>query len=324
MRFTADRDRPKILAALLAVAALALGFWAYLVVSMGDSDLLPVDHRVNDHAGMCDLDSAEKIDRVSRGVRERTGIDLLVVTIPQARPYATDEYAARLVRRFAERDPASKGAILLLVSKAEGRINIEVSPAIDFVLPKSTGAKILEDHVVPMIMRANEEAGKALAGKPAVPPNELVGKGLRDGINAIAQRVSDISRLEIFSQQLQSAAARREAVSSEELRRRRVYLFAAVGATLLALVFALYRLFVVRCPKCGFRVRPQATVIEMPTRLKPGLTVRHLACRRCGFTENERVVTWYRRFVAGTVASALAGLAKSWSRRRRRARRKSS
>lgn len=323
MRFPSETDRTKVLAALFAAAVMALGFWAYLVVRMGESDLLPADNRVNDHAAMCDLDSAERIDRVSRGVAERTGIDLLVVTIPQARPYATDEYASRLVRRHTDAHPDSKGAILLLVSKAEGRINVEVSPTIDFVLPKSTGAKILEDHVVPMFMRANEESGKALAGKPAVPPNELVGKGLREGVNAIAQRVSDISKLEIFSQQLKTATARRDAVTSEELRRRRVYIFSAIAATILILLFALYRIFVVRCPKCGFRVRPQSTVIEIPTRAKPGLTVRHLACRRCGYTENERVVAYYRRFLLATVASALAGMVKSWSRRRRRSRRKS-
>lgn len=322
MNLLPDHDRRKTLGALLAAAVLALGFWAYLVVKMSESDLVSVGERVSDFAQIIDLESAERIDRVSRGVEERTGIDLLVVTVPTAKPYATDEYATRLLRKWAAGNPDSKGAILILVSKAEGRINIEVSPQIDFVLPKPIGLKILADHVIPMFNSADNVARDG--GKPGTSARDLIGKGLREGVNAISARIADISKLEIFKQQMETASGKKQVATEEELRRRRVYLFSAIAATLLLILWLLYRAFVVRCPKCRFRVRPHTTVIELPTKGKPGLMVRSFSCKRCGFSESERLVTWWRRYLLGTLFDAVAGALRAFLRHRRRERRKRS
>ena len=82
--------------------------------------------------------------------------------------------------------------------------------------------------------------------------------------------------------------------------------------------WALYRFTVQRCGECRFRVKPATEVIDLPARDKPGLSVTSYTCKRCGYSESRRVVTWYGRFM---LLQALEVLGSIWKNRRRRKRR---
>lgn len=317
-----ERSRRTWLILLISVAVLALAVWTGLVIRVSEAQFVELISHVNDTAQMLDLDYLNRIQRICVGLRAKTGIDVVLVSVETARPYATDEYAQRLVQRWSATRRDAKGVILLLVAKAEGRINIEVSRSVDFVLPKSIGSKILDDHVIPLLNKANEEAGNQIAGGEGQPVKQIIGKALHDGVVAIATRINELSRLDIFNEHLRVSRDAQTRLDKEKRSRWLAGLYALLIVLLLAGGWALRRLFTVRCGQCGARVRPLTDVIELPQPEKPGLSVRSYSCRKCGYGESQREITWYRRFQLAQFFGVLRDVWKSRSRRKRRERRK--
>lgn len=318
-----ERSRRTWLIILAALAALALAVWTWMVIRVSEAQFVELSGHVNDTAQMVDLDYLNRIQRICIGLQSKTGIDVVLVSVETARPFATDEYAQRLVQRWGSAHREAKGVILLLIAKAEGRINIEVSRSVDFVLPKTIGSKILDDHVIPLLNKANEEAGNQIAGGEGQPVKKIIGKALHDGVVAIATRINELSRLDIFNEHLRSSREAQARFDQEQRGRWLAGLYALLIVLIILIAWGVRRLFTVRCSQCRTRVRPTEEVIEVPTKDRPGLSVRSYSCKKCGNSENRREVTWYRRFQVTRILNVLLDVWKTRSRRRRREKRKS-
>jgi uncharacterized membrane protein YgcG len=321
MRLTSKERTQWILVSILVVV-IAMAIWAYTVVRLNEAHFIELDGHVNDTAQIVDLDFLDRVRRICAGIQAKTQIDIVLATITSAKPFSTDIYAERLVRQWMDNHNQSRGVILILVSKQEGRINIEISRSIEFILPQAIGNRILEDHVVPMIENANKEVRNQLAGLESQPMKKIIGKGIHDGVVAIAARISDLSKLEIFWQQLKAADQGRWSLTPEKREHWMIVLYVILVIILVFIIFASYKYLVIRCTECRFRVKPNYEVIDVPEQNKPGLTIISYSCIKCGYTEKKRQVTWYNRYLFEEYFGVFRSLFKSRRRRKRREKRK--
>jgi hypothetical protein len=93
-------------------------------------------------------------------------------------------------------------------------------------------------------------------------------------------------------------------------------------AILIGVSYLLYKLFVYRCDKCRFKVRISNEIISIPTKDTPGLTIQSYTCKRCGFNENKRIVTYYATYHANNIFEIAANIFKSRKRKKKRERNK--
>lgn len=104
---------------------------------------------VSDHAGVIDPAWKERIRSVCQDLERKTGVEMVVVTVPSAKPFATArDYAAALYERWGI-GTAQKEHGVLVLAVIEGRqatvtLGKSMLPVIPPALVEEVGSKYLE------------------------------------------------------------------------------------------------------------------------------------------------------------------------------------
>jgi len=108
---------------------------------------------VSDHAGVIDPAWKERIRSVCQDLERKTGVELVVVTVPSAKPYATaKDYAVALYERWGIGTAQKEHGVLVLAvidpSTGSGRATVTLGksmlPVITPSLVEEVGGKYLE------------------------------------------------------------------------------------------------------------------------------------------------------------------------------------
>lgn len=138
---------------------------------------------LTDVAGIVDAASATRIEQVAKALRERTGAELAVVTLPDIGDNDASAVARGIGRRWgvgAKADVGSPirnaGMVILLVPRQQGRdgsghLRLEVGQGLEGIIPDATARRI-HDAMIPQLAR------------------EQYGPGLVTGVEAVASRVA--------------------------------------------------------------------------------------------------------------------------------------
>lgn len=115
---------------------------------------------VNDFAGMLDPSSVADMERVISDFEKKTTIEIAVVTIPSFDPYPTlEEYASELFKAWKIGKAKENNGILLIASKKEKRIRIEVGYGLEEFIPDGLAGEIVRSQVRPHFREGQFGAG---------------------------------------------------------------------------------------------------------------------------------------------------------------------
>ncbi len=175
---------PPVTALQLAAGLLLLLVGAPMAAQEGVDRLFPAAPTgyLTDVAGVVDAASAARIEQVAKTLRERTGAELAVVTLPTVGQYEASDVALAIGRRWgvgAKADVGSPirnaGMVILLVPRTQGqpgKIRIEVGQGLEGIITDAMAARI-RDAMRPQLAQ------------------EQYGPGLLAGVELVAARIAD-------------------------------------------------------------------------------------------------------------------------------------
>ena len=101
-----------------------------------------LDFYVNDYAELLDEETKDYIISVNKMLYDKTGSQIVVVTIPNLDGNSLEDYANQLFRDFGIGDKTKNNGILLLLALEERQFRIEVGYGLEGVLPDGKTGRI--------------------------------------------------------------------------------------------------------------------------------------------------------------------------------------
>jgi len=311
----------KYLIITIAVLVIALGGYVYYKVTY-DTGIVKINGFVNDYTQRLSADFINSMETAGVALSQSTRVDMITVVIDTTGPYEPSEYARMLLKTYEAAKTEIAGAVVMLVDLKKGRICIEISARIQFIVSKEFGNKVLDNHVIPMFNSANTVLGEQVQ-KPEsqARANEFIGQGLLEGVRAIAQKVYDENAKQKFADEMIKLRKQEDdAASARWSFSFWFYLGVAFFVLLASLVLKIQ--FRLRCPKCYYRIKINEETIEVPESDKPGLSIEVVQCNHCGYYDMRRIVTYSRSFYLAHLYEAVIDVIKSYYRRKKREYRK--
>jgi uncharacterized protein len=132
---------PTITAALLVLCVGAASAFAL--------DFPPLTGRVVDNAGILNADIRSDLADKSKYLEEKSGIQLVVATVPSLQGSDIETYANELFRTWKLGQAQKNNGVLLLVAPNERKVRIEVGYGLEGTLTDAVASVIIASAIVP-------------------------------------------------------------------------------------------------------------------------------------------------------------------------------
>jgi uncharacterized protein len=136
--------------------------------------------RVVDDAHLLDAGTTATINGKLAALEQKTGIQLVVVTLPSLQGYEIEEYGYQLGRAWGIGQKGKNNGALLIVAPNEHRVRIEVGYGLEGTLTDAVSRLIIENAILPRF-RTNDFAGG-------------IGRGVDDVIQVLSGDSGDFKR----------------------------------------------------------------------------------------------------------------------------------
>jgi uncharacterized protein len=157
---------PILLALFLSRSAPVRHAWA-------DAPVIPKPEGwVNDFAGVIDPDSRMRIDALAREIKEKTGVELAVVTVKDMGGLPVEDFANKLYRGWGIGVKEKNEGAIILLAMQERIVRIEVGYGLEGILNDARCGDIRENAIFPEFKKGN------------------YGEGLFAGLRAMAEIVA--------------------------------------------------------------------------------------------------------------------------------------
>ena len=167
---------------------IALALTAFMLAgapTRADPTFPPLTGRVVDDAHVLSAQTQADLTAKLAALEQKTGDQLVVVTLPSLQGYEIEDYGYQLGRAWGLGEKGKNNGAILIVAPTEHKVRIEVGYGLEPVLTDAMSSVILQEQVLPKF-RSNDVEG-----------------GVVDGTNAIAQQLG----LDPADAQAQAAAA---------------------------------------------------------------------------------------------------------------------
>jgi len=104
---------------------------------------------VNDFANILSDKTEQEIFNIGRTIQEKTTAQLVIVTVPNMNGDYIESYANKLFNRWGIGTKEKDNGVLLIISKDERKIRIEVGYGLEGVLNDAKTGRILDKYAVP-------------------------------------------------------------------------------------------------------------------------------------------------------------------------------
>ncbi|MEZ7891367.1 MAG: TPM domain-containing protein [Candidatus Wallbacteria bacterium] len=315
----------KFLLITFATLALVLGGYVYYLITY-ETGIIKINGFVNDYTQKLSPEFQSSIQKVAQELSEKTKIDIVSVILNNTRPYDTSEYASRLLKNYESAHTEIAGTIIILINLEKGVINLDVSPRAQFVFPLAEGQKIIEEFIIPMFNEANKIFGEHISKKGTAvealgKANELIGRGVLDGVTAIAKKIHDEDTKQKFTEEMIKLRKQEDERNNKKISFSPLFY---IGLIIIIMVILLIRKIQgkLSCPKCYHHLKITEETIEIPENDKPGLVIEVVQCNHCGYYNMTRIVTYARSFYLSHLYEVLIDIVKNYYRRKKREYRK--
>ncbi len=152
----------------------------FLITALSAYTLPKPKGYVSDYAGIIDRKDSELISSVARTVEEKTGAEIAVLTVNSISPYSSiEEYAVETAAEWGIGKKGKDNGILIVLSKGDRRVRIEVGYGLEGAIPDGMAGEILDSYMMPLL-RNGDYSG-----------------GLKNGVLAVASAVADEYKVKI-------------------------------------------------------------------------------------------------------------------------------
>lgn len=114
---------------------------------------------VADYANLIDADVEEYIINTNKILNEKTGAQIVVVTVPNLENQSLEEYATALFRKFGIGDKTKNNGVLMLLALEERQFRIEVGYGLEGILPDGKTGRIQDEYIIPYLKDNNWNEG---------------------------------------------------------------------------------------------------------------------------------------------------------------------
>ncbi|MFT7246694.1 MAG: hypothetical protein ACI82A_004074 [Candidatus Azotimanducaceae bacterium] len=115
--------------------------------------------RVVDQGNMISASAEANIAALSEAHEQATGNQVVVVTLPDLQGYAIEDFGYQLGRHWGIGQSDKNNGVLLIASKAERKIRIEVGYGLEGELTDAIASNIINAQITPSFKRAQFDAG---------------------------------------------------------------------------------------------------------------------------------------------------------------------
>ncbi|WP_374574288.1 YgcG family protein [Phenylobacterium sp.] len=127
----------------------------------------PLTGRVVDDAKILSPATEERLTGELKALEDKTGHQMVVVTVPDLQGYPIEDYGYQLGRTWGIGDKDRDDGVLFLVAPSERKVRIEVGYGLEPVLTDALSSLILQRQVIPAF-KAGDMEGGVVAGTEAV------------------------------------------------------------------------------------------------------------------------------------------------------------
>lgn len=127
----------------------------------------------NDFANVLTSDTENYIIEKNKDLQEKTGAQIVVVTVNDLDGEEIEEYANKLFREYGIGDKQKNNGLLLLCSTDERMFRIEVGYGLEGCLPDGKTGRIQDEYIIPYLKENNYD------------------EGIRNGFTACLQVIAD-------------------------------------------------------------------------------------------------------------------------------------
>ncbi|HTK32466.1 MAG TPA: TPM domain-containing protein [Candidatus Saccharimonadaceae bacterium] len=110
---------------------------------------------VNDRASVMDEESRAKLEAFLDQVKQKTGAEFAVLTMPTTAPLDPATYKVRVFERWKLGAKGQDNGLLLLVAVQERKVQFETGYGLEGVLPDGLEARIVREIMVPALRRGD-------------------------------------------------------------------------------------------------------------------------------------------------------------------------
>ncbi len=136
-----------------------LPLWLLLATFVQAAPQFPaLSGRVVDSAGLLGGSARALEDELAR-FEQASGIQLVVVTLPELQGYPIEEFGYQLGRHWGIGQKGDDNGVLLIVAQAERRVRIEVGYGLEGALTDAIAASIIHGEMLPRFKRGQFAEG---------------------------------------------------------------------------------------------------------------------------------------------------------------------
>lgn len=127
---------------------------------------------VNDYAGILTQEVEDYIIQTNIELEQKTGAQIVVVTVDSLGGQTIEEYATELFRQFGIGDADKNNGVLLLCSTGDRMFRIEVGYGLEGTLTDGKTGNIQDEYIIPYLRNNNYN------------------EGIKNGFNAVLQELT--------------------------------------------------------------------------------------------------------------------------------------
>lgn len=171
-------NKKKILLAIVIVLILLLPQNIFAIVKPTE------EFYVNDYAKVLNDELKKYIIETNKNLKQKTGAEVVVVTVNDLESKAIEEYATELFREFKIGDSTKNNGLLILLSINDRAARVEVGYGLEGVLPDAKSGRIQDEYMIPYFK------------------NNDWNNGIMNGYNQFVQIISQEYNADIETKQL--------------------------------------------------------------------------------------------------------------------------
>ena len=123
---------------------------------------------VGDNAGVLGPEYAALIHSACEALKAKTGAECAVITVDDLGGLSVEDFAARLFQRFGIGEAGKENGLLLLFSRNDRKVRLEVGYGLEEAVPDSLAGRILEEQALPFFREGRYGRGLYAAVRKTV------------------------------------------------------------------------------------------------------------------------------------------------------------
>jgi uncharacterized protein len=125
----------------------------------GATDVPYLSGRVNDEAGLLSMETVQHLNGLLKAHEDSTSNQVAVLTVPSLGGEEIEEFSIKVVEAWKLGQRGKDNGVLLLVSRDDRRVRIEVGRGLEGVLPDITCGSIIRNDILPKFKAGDYDAG---------------------------------------------------------------------------------------------------------------------------------------------------------------------